>query len=196
MIEGYKLTDENGQTHNNTQWGPNITHEAPGQSYLCTGGWIHYYTDPYLAIFMNPIHADFVNPKLWSAKVEGNIKEETLKCGCQKLTTIRELNIHTMTIENRVKIGIRCAMLVYKEPRWVKWANKWLDGVDRSVKAAIAVMGIVNTKGSTLAEWAASDAAEAVVRAEIACWAVVNVMDCENSDNIDIVSIIKEVVEK
>ena len=34
------------------------------------------------------------------------------------------------------EFAIRVAMQVYFEPRWVNWANKWLDGSDRTVNTA------------------------------------------------------------
>ena len=51
-----KLTNENDQTYNKTQWGENITHKADGQGELCGTGWIHYYDSPLLAVLLNPIH--------------------------------------------------------------------------------------------------------------------------------------------
>jgi hypothetical protein len=47
----YKLTDENGQTKNHTQWGENISHSASGDSNqdLCSNGWIHAYESSLLA---------------------------------------------------------------------------------------------------------------------------------------------------
>ena len=29
-MKAYKLTNKNGQTRNNTQWGPNVSHSATG----------------------------------------------------------------------------------------------------------------------------------------------------------------------
>ena len=57
MTRYYKLTDSKGQTHGRTEWGPGITHQAPGVGELCTAGWLHAYPDPVLAVLMNPIHA-------------------------------------------------------------------------------------------------------------------------------------------
>lgn len=60
----YKLTNQNGQTYNQTQWGENVSHSGTGQGELCGPGWIHAYTSPLLATLFNPIHAAFSNPQL------------------------------------------------------------------------------------------------------------------------------------
>ena len=58
-MKAYKLTDKNGQTKNSTQWGPGITHEAPGAGQLCSDGWIHVYDHPELAVTLDPIGTRF-----------------------------------------------------------------------------------------------------------------------------------------
>lgn len=83
----YKLIDEKGYTrknkHNEWLWGENITHSAAGGSgKLCSNGVIHAYEHPLIAVFMNPIHANFSNPILWECEGEVTAKEGQLKCGC------------------------------------------------------------------------------------------------------------------
>ncbi|KKL58315.1 hypothetical protein LCGC14_2226540, partial [marine sediment metagenome] len=58
----YKLTDSNDQTYGKTQWGPGIEHAASGKGPLCTEGWLHAYTDPLLAVLLNPIHGNYKDP--------------------------------------------------------------------------------------------------------------------------------------
>ena len=61
----YKLTDENGQTKNSTQWGEGISHTALGEgTELCSDGFIHAYENPYVAAFIYRAHVDFKNPIL------------------------------------------------------------------------------------------------------------------------------------
>ena len=133
----YKLTDENGQTRNRTQWGPGVSHSGTGEGKLCGPGWIHYYDDPLLAVLMNPVHADFENPKLWEATAGGEVKSDNgLKFGCRTLTTIREIPLPEITVEQRVRFAILCAMEVCKLPEFAKWADNWLSGKDRSKESA------------------------------------------------------------
>ena len=136
-----KLTNKDGYTKNRTLWGENITHEATGSSNqaLCSDGWIHFYEHPLIAVFMNPVHARLNEPRLYSCLIEGEIKKDgQLKSGCKKLTTLSRLPLPVITSEQRIEIGIRCAMIVYKEQHWSLWAQKWLSGEDRTKKSADA----------------------------------------------------------
>lgn len=46
-MKAYKLTDQNGLTKNDMQWGENVSYTATGESKkLCSDGWIHFYIDP------------------------------------------------------------------------------------------------------------------------------------------------------
>jgi hypothetical protein len=108
-----------------------------------------------LAVFLNPIHAAFRKPRLWEAEGEIALNDKGLKVGCVTLTTVREIPLPTVTTEQRVRFGILCALEVCSEPSFVKWANAWLDGSDRSARSA-----------ESAAEWSASAA-----WAESAAWA-------------------------
>lgn len=133
----YKLTDANDCTRNDTQWGEGVTHTAKSDRLrLCTDGWIHWYTDPVLAILMNPIHTDFYSPHMWEAEASGIVLLEPLKGGSKTLTTIKQIPVPTITVAQRVAFGILCALEVYKNNGFKTWATQWLSGVDRSVDAA------------------------------------------------------------
>jgi hypothetical protein len=136
----YKLTDEDGQTKNNTQWGENISHTAKGESGLplCSDGWIHFYTNPLLAVFMNPVHANFKSPRLWEAETSGEELHGPLKSGCKTLTTIKEIPLPEVSITQKIAFGILCAKEVDKDETWNKWADKWLSGENRTVESADA----------------------------------------------------------
>jgi hypothetical protein len=160
-----KLTDEKCITQNNTQWGKNVTHTAPGTGELCTRGWIHCYESIKQALLMNPIHANFQNPRAWECSWSGRIKKEKLKIGVQSLTTLKEIKVLEITIEQRVRFAICCALQVYQEESFCRWANNWLLGIDSAAEAAA---------------WAARDAAGASAwaasAAEAAAWAARDVV--------------------
>jgi len=164
----YKLTDSDGQTRGGTQWGPGVSHSGTGKGELCGPGWIHAYEHPLIAVLLNPIHADFQNPRLWEAKGEVGLRDTgQLKCGCKTLTTIREIPLPEITEEMRARFAILCAkeVCLCSCSTWKAWANKWLSGEDRSVEAA---------KAAARAAWAAEDAAAAAAaaaRAARAAWA-------------------------
>ncbi len=141
QIKYYKLTNQFDQTYGGCQWGKNITHTASGKGELCTKGWIHYYNDPLLAVFLNPIQADYNLKKahLWECKVKGKIKGDSgLKFGATIVKTIKRIPLPKVTTEQRIKIGILCALKVYKKEYFVEWAKNWLSGKDRTETMAKA----------------------------------------------------------
>jgi len=150
----YKLTDANGCTRNETQWGENITHTASGAGELCGPGWLHAYEDPLLAVLLNPIYGNVQEPILWGAEGVVEKTDHGLQVGCTKLTTLRQIEIPEVTTEQRVKFGILCAKQVYSGPDWLAWADAWLDGSDRSSESAVATYS-----AAWAWEWAAYSAA-------------------------------------
>jgi hypothetical protein len=162
MIKLYKLTDRDGQTWGGTQWGPGISHSGTGEGELCGPGWIHAYEHPLIAVLMNPIHANFQNPRLWEAEGEVALRDGQLKCGCKTLTTVREIPLPKITTEMRVRFAIMCAKEVCAYPAWNAWADRWLSGEDRSEAAAAK---------AEWAAWAAGAASAAYRSARAAAWA-------------------------
>ena len=139
----FKLTTQDNKTRagesNECVWGPNVTHKAIGDgSKLCSDGFIHAYESPLVAVFMNTIHADIENPKLWECKGEIVKRDGQLKCGVRTLTTVKEIALPILSIEQRIAIAILCAKVVYKDKQWNIWADSWLNGTDRSAKTAYA----------------------------------------------------------
>ncbi len=194
----YKLTDSEGYTRkgksNQLLWGEGITHAAVGNgSELCSDAFIHVYAHPLIAAFMNPIHADFKNPLLWECEVEGDaVHDGQLKSGFKTVKTIRRIDLPTITTEQRVSIGIRCALKHCNEPAFIKWANAWLDGSDRAEAAAAAAAewaaGAARAAAAAAAEWAAGAARAA---AEAAAWAAA----ARAAEAFDLLAIIKSVVQ-
>lgn len=134
----YKLTDHNHETRNGTRWGPGISHSGTGKGDLCSEGYIHAYLSPELALFLNPIHAEFENPRLYEAEGEIAINDRDLKVGCVTLTTILEIPFTPPTPDECVTFAILCAKEVCRDPEWTKWADRWLSGEDRSTESADA----------------------------------------------------------
>ena len=138
MTKLYKLTDKDGRTYGGCQWGEGVTHETDGHGELCGPGWIHAYTDPLLAVLLNPIHANF-DPDtmlLWWCKGKVGRTDSGLKVGSTKVTTIRTIPGPEITTEQRVRFAILCAREVYQEPVWSQWAAAWLDGTERGASAS------------------------------------------------------------
>ena len=136
----YKLTDQEMQTHGNFQWELGKWYEIPEENQgndLCSESWFHCYNDPYLAILLNPIHANIENPRLFEIEVDGDSMEDKgLKFGFTKMRLVKEIKIPEVSMEQRVEFAIRCALEVCHDKKFVSWANKWLSGEDRSPETA------------------------------------------------------------
>jgi hypothetical protein len=95
-------------------------------------------------------------------EVRGKEKRDgQMKCGWSEMRLIREIPLPKITTEQRVKYAILCAKQVYSEKKWATWADKWLDGTDRTkMKAMEAAAGAAEA-----VEWAARAVARAVAGA-------------------------------
>ena len=141
MANLYKLTNENGMTRANTttelQWGVGVTHTAKIEGVrLCSNQVIHAYEHLPIALLIGPGTIKANKPRLWAAEGEIVAREGQLKCGVKTLTTVCEIPLPTITLEQRAKFAILCALEVYKEEDFVCWARKWLSREDRSKSKA------------------------------------------------------------
>ena len=137
MKHYYKLTTQENTTYNNFKWRKNKWYKTSGDGALCEKGWFHFYHDKDLAVLLNPIHANIKNPKLWKAECRGkSLDDNGLKIGCSEARLVEEIPIPKWSTNQKIAFGILCAKEVYDDEEWNKWANNWLDGSDRSEKAA------------------------------------------------------------
>jgi hypothetical protein len=138
MTTLYKLTDENDKTFGGCRWGAGVTVPTSGEGELCGPGWTHWYTDPLLAVLLNPIHGvyDLATAHLWEGEGAVGKTDYGLKVGCTAGTTIRRIALPVVTAEQRVRFGILCALRRYRDAAYVSWATEWLSGQDRSEEAA------------------------------------------------------------
>ena len=189
----YKLTTQEGKTRNETQWGENISHEATGdiKQDLCSDAWIHAYTHPLLAVFMNPVHARIKNPILWEGNGEGEAKFEPLKCGFRKFTTLRQIPLPEVTNVQKVAFGILCAKEINTDSSWNQWADKWLSGEDRTKSSAYYAAYAAASAAS--AAYAASNAAKYADAAAYAAYAAYNA--ASKGKELDFVSIALKAME-
>jgi hypothetical protein len=135
-MKAYKLTKQDFTTCNNTKWGEGVSHEvekAPSLKDFCTKRCIHFYSSALIAVLLNPIHAYIADPVLWEAEAEEPcISDNGLKEGTRKLTTIKQIELPSVSVNQRVYFGILCAREVYKDTRWNAWADAWISGEDRA----------------------------------------------------------------
>lgn len=180
MTKLYKLTTPDNKTRpgkdNECRWGENVTHSGTGKGDLCGPGYIHAYTDPLLAVLLNPLHGDYPNPNLWECEGEIAKHDGQLKVGCVTLTTVRQIELPKITTEQRAKFAILCAKQVCTDPAWNNWADKWLSGADRTAWAAWAAW-------AAGAAWAAAAEAPDIDLAAIAKAAITETVEVEDKSN-------------
>jgi len=105
---------------------------------LCTESWFHCYNNPFLAVILNPVHAEIVNPRLFKVNVAGRkVSDSGLKFGFSMMRLVEELPLPEITITQKIAFGILCTKHVYKRKEWNEWADSWLSGKDRSLTAAL-----------------------------------------------------------
>ena len=153
----YKMTTKTMTTHNDTEWAIGEWMETSGAGELCSEGWLHAYTDPLLAVFLNSIHANIQNPRLFRGLGDGLFKDDSgLKVGYNRMVILEEMVLPSVTLINRVSFGILCAKSVTADKKWNQWADNWLSGKNRT-KAA---MDTAWAAWAAAEEYAAMDAAE------------------------------------
>jgi len=166
-MTAYKLTDQDCYTRRGmsgeTFWKLGVRHEITDTgTRLCTNQVFHFYPSAAMAAFANPIGAQIVNPRCFEVEVEDVVNRDSIKGGCKAITRGQEVPVPVLTLEQRIEIGIRCALTVYKDPGFQSWANAWLSGEDRTAKAAAA---------PSYAAYAANAAADAAKAALVAAYA-------------------------
>ena len=202
-MKAYKLTDKDDRTYAGCQWGKGVTHRAGGKGELCTSGWIHYYGDPMLALFLDPHHGNFGSKAhLWEVEVSGKIEtDHGLKFGATELTTVKRLRKRRITKEHRVRFAIFCAKKVCHDKAWNKWADAWLDGTDRTHSAAAEANApyAAAYAAAAAAAYAHDDAAAAAAYAAAAAAAYAHddayaYADAANAADIDLVPIARRAI--
>ena len=166
MTKLYKLATLDSKTYNQTQWGESITHTTPiRDTYsLCSSEVLHAYVSPEMAVLMDPVQAALLpSAILWECEGDVVIDDGT-KVGCTSLTTLRQVSLPVITLEQRVTFAIRCAMRVYKDAAWTAWAQAWLDGTNRAAYTAYTA----NAANAAYAAYAAADAANTAYAANAA----------------------------
>ncbi len=157
----YKLVTQQMTTQNDTKWAIGVTNKAKlSGNKMCSGAVLHCYSDPLLAALFNPIHADIENPVLLKIECSEIINSDGLKHACKEQTPLEIVTLPVISINQYVAFGIKCALKVCKDSKFIFWANKWLSGEDRSANAAYAA---AYAAANAAAYAAANAAANAVI---------------------------------
>lgn len=196
MTAIYKMTDGNMQTRGGFQWALHEPRTAPGGGPLYTEAWLHAYTDPLVGAFLAPVYSSFERPRLFRGEGEIGATDHGLIVGCTRAVLHEELPVPVVTNSQRVRFAILCAWEVCEDPTWRAWAEKWLAGEDRSMKAAEAAAAWA--AGAEAEAWAAWAAAWAAVRAAAnAAWEVAEaVARTARSAPLDLPALARRAVEE
>ena len=125
------------RTYNEFQWELGKWYETTGEGEIFSPGWFYFYNDPLVGLFMNPVHANIENPRLFRAEVKGKFLDDNgLKCGYSRAKLVEELPVPQISSVQWVRFAILCAKEVYKGKKWNKWADNWLSGKNRAINAA------------------------------------------------------------
>jgi hypothetical protein len=215
MQKYYKLLSKEMTSRNDTKWELNvpITILKEGNA-MCTDQVLHCYNHPLLAAFLNPIHANIKEPRLFEIIVDEIVDNDGLKFASKSQTLINEIPLPEISTEQRITISIKIAKTVYKDEKWNEWADKWLSGEDRSSDAAYAA---ARAAIAAIAARAADDATYAVDAAYVAACAAVDAIDAsdaaayaaafaapyaaadavdKNEFNVQIINIVEEILGK
>jgi len=191
----YKLTTQDLTTYNDTKWVLNEWKETSGKGELCTEGWLHCYTNPLLAILLNPIHARIDNPKLFKCEVDGKyLGDNGLKEGWTRMRIIEEMEIPQLSNINKIAFGILCALEVCKDEKFVLWANNWLENKDRSKESAAAAAAYTAYYAAA-AHYATAAAAYYAAAYANAAAADAAYYTARNNKNINLIKLAKKCLE-
>jgi hypothetical protein len=127
----YRLTERNCGKEG-------VTISATGKGEISGIGFIRVYDHPLIAVLMNPIHGNIDEPIMWEVKGEIKIKGSQLECACVSVTALRQIPIMIIPRERRIRFAILSAKSVSRNNQWIKWADDWLAGTDRTVASSIA----------------------------------------------------------
>lgn len=165
-VIAYKLLSQEMTSYNGMKWEIGKTNVATGKgNNLCTDGVLHCYSDPELAIILNPVHADITNPRLFEIECDAIVADDGTKQGSKSQTILRELPIPNISTNTKVIFAILCAKAVYTEQSFISWAMNWLNGHDRTHTAADAAAA------NAAAAYHAADAAAYATNAAAAYYA-------------------------
>ena len=175
-MKRYKLVTQDYKTRagysNETTWSIGVRVAAVGSNdALCSNGVIHSYASPELAAFLNPIHADIVDPRCLELDAGPLVADDGLKGGHKYVTPTAEIKLPRPTLRQRVIFAILCTRAIPGRapiPEWDAWASTYLRGAADTAYAAADAAADTAYAAADAAADAAARAAYAAARAAYA----------------------------
>jgi hypothetical protein len=133
------------QTCNNFQWELNVWKKATGEGQeLCSDGFLHCYPSPEIAVLMNPNQADFSYPRIFECECKGeSLNNNDLELGFKEMKLTKEIKLPEISIKQKIKIALFCALEVHNEINFLKWVNRWFGKTNENKYTAIDITGVI-----------------------------------------------------
>jgi len=148
MNKRYKLiereavkTENGGEKEEKFDWKLKKWKEVEGDKEffgVFSEGWLHCYSDPLIAILLNPINENIQNPRIFEVEVDGKEAYNNMKYAYKKMRLIKEVNVPKITLEQKVKFAVLCALEVCTDNKFTSWAKDWYGGKKRKDILAFA----------------------------------------------------------
>lgn len=84
---------------------------------------------PLLAVMINPLHAEFVRPRLF--ELRGDFDDKKIN-----LQRVREVAVPEVSPEQKLVFAMYCIRSLAPEHIFAAWSERWLANIDRSVTGA------------------------------------------------------------
>lgn len=128
---GYLVCNEEDISFPNYKWDVGITHEADNPNY------IHFaYKDLIVATMVQPALESLAIPRYWEVELEEPSHEDPFRIGASKCTAIKKHEPIEPSDIQRFNFAALMCLNYMKNEEFVKWAISYINGTDRSVKAA------------------------------------------------------------
>lgn len=168
-MKRYKLTTQDMTTHNDHKWeiGVKQVIDKHGNT-LCSNQVFHFYDSPEIAVLLNPSHANIKNHRLWEVECDEVVHDGT-KGGAKRMKLVKKVEAPVFSLLQKRVFAIKCALAVYKNKDFERWATNFLSGKNRSATDAnatgadAATYATYATGAAYAAGAAAANAADSVV---------------------------------
>jgi hypothetical protein len=97
----------------------------------------HYrvYHTPELATLFHPFYDAWENPVLWEGEGFGyGGVDDGIMCAVKQVKLVQQIPFVPYSVQDHIRFGIYCALLMIEDPLFVKWATNWIHGVEQDTK--------------------------------------------------------------
>ena len=128
------------------RWGIGVTKEYP--EYPINQKWFEGYSHPLIANFLKGYcdEDEVWKYDLCEVRLAGKVNESPEGFSATKVTLVRDLPYPKITFVNKAAFGILCGMKACKDPKFIRWAEDWLNGNNRDQGCACDIQEYMHEK--------------------------------------------------